>query len=160
MPEAILIAAISALAAAGLVWYSMKAAVRNPGSATHAESSRLNGLIEATVGTTGETYFYALVRELALFLQVDAVFLASCIDDEEQGYQSLAYWCDGSYIMNHRLSLQHSLGGEGGNFWYMENSASELFPNHVCCANVSRYPVFLPSNCRIHRGDRSVCWPD
>jgi diguanylate cyclase (GGDEF)-like protein/PAS domain S-box-containing protein len=130
MPEAILIAAISALAAAGLVWYSMKSRIAQPLPVPPpAESSRLNGLIEATVGTTGETYFYALVRELALFLQVDAVFLASCIDDEEQGYESLAYWNDGSYIMNHRLSLQYSLGGEGGNFWYMENSASELFPN-------------------------------
>ena len=33
-------------------------------------------------------------------------------------------------------------------------------PTHDCYANVSRYPVFLPSNCRIHRGDKLVCWPD
>jgi diguanylate cyclase (GGDEF)-like protein/PAS domain S-box-containing protein len=130
MPEAIFIAVISALAAAGLVWYSMQGKSSPQSSAPVPDDpGRLHGLIEATVGTTGETYFYALVRELALFLQVDAVFLASCIDDEIQEYQSLAFWCDGSYIMNHRLSLQHSLRGEGGSFWYLENSASKLFPN-------------------------------
>ena len=130
MPETIVVAAISALIAAVLVWYSMKGrSIPQPKVAQPNERSRLNGLIEATVGTTGETYFYALVRELAQFLNMDAVFLASCIEDEDQGYQSLAYWCDGSYIMNHRVSLQHSLCGEGGSFWYMENSASELFPN-------------------------------
>ena len=130
MPETIIVATISALIAAALVWYSMKGrSTPQPTAAPPAERSRLNGLIEATVGTTGETYFYALVRELAQFLNLDAVFLASCIEDEDQGYQSLAYWCDGSYIMNHRVSLQHSLCGEGGSFWYMENSANELFPN-------------------------------
>ncbi|MDC1287970.1 hypothetical protein N8198_08795, partial [Gammaproteobacteria bacterium] len=105
MPEVIFIAAVSALAAALIVWYSMKGTAKlQPVVAPADNRSRLHGLIEATVGTTGETYFYALVRELALFLKVDAVFLASCIDDEDQGYQSLAYWCDGSYIMNHRVS--------------------------------------------------------
>ena len=140
MPEAIFIAAISALAAAGLVWYSMKGKSSRQSSVPEPDDrSRLHGLIEATVGTTGETYFYALVRELALFLKVDAVFLASCIDDEIHGYQSLAYWCDGSYIMNHRLSLQHSLCGEGGSFWYMENSAGKLFPNASLLRE--RFPV-------------------
>ena len=71
MPDALIIAAISALAAAGLVWYWMK---RNTTRQTPApvaeERSRLHELIEATVGTTGETYFYALVRELALFLKL------------------------------------------------------------------------------------------
>jgi diguanylate cyclase (GGDEF)-like protein/PAS domain S-box-containing protein len=130
MPEALIIAAMSALAAAGLVWYWMKGSTTSQSPEPQPQDrSSLHGLIEATVGTTGETYFYALVRELALFLKVDAVFLASCIADEDQGYQSLAYWCDGSYIMNHRVSLQHSLCGEGGSFWYMENAASELFPN-------------------------------
>ena len=140
MPETIIIAAISALIAAVLVWYSMKdRSTPQPTVAQPDEHSRLNGLIEATVGTTGETYFYALVRELALFLNLDAVFLASCIVDEEQGYQSLAYWCDGSYIMNHQVSLQHSLCGEGGSIWYMENSASELFPNARLLSE--RFPV-------------------
>jgi len=130
MPEALIIAAMSALAAAGLVWYWMKGSTTSQSPEPQPQDrSSLHGLIEATIGTTGETYFYALVRELALFLKVDAVFLASCIADEDQGYQSLAYWCDGSYIMNHRVSLQHSLCGEGGSFWYMENAASELFPN-------------------------------
>jgi diguanylate cyclase (GGDEF)-like protein/PAS domain S-box-containing protein len=130
MPETILIALLAALVAAGLTRYWLQGR-KQPHSdpSPQCERGRQQDLIEATVGTTGETYFYALVRELAQFLQVDAVFLASCIDDESQGYETLAYWCDGSYIMNHRVSLQQSLSGESGSFWYMENSASELFPN-------------------------------
>ncbi|MCP4472404.1 MAG: EAL domain-containing protein [Gammaproteobacteria bacterium] len=130
MSEAILIAAVSALVGAALVCYWMR---RGEQKATPRQDDdprgRLHGLIEATVGTTGETYFFALVRELSLFLRVDAVFLAACVDDEMQSYQTLAYWCDGGYIMNHKLSLQHSPCGESGSFWYMENSACDLFPD-------------------------------
>ena len=130
MSEAILIAAMAALAAALIAtcWIKTRAA-RQLASQQQAERARLRGLIEATVGTTGETYFYALVRELALFLRVDAVFLASSVDGEEQSYQSLAYWCDSSYIMNHWLSLKPDLCGDSGSSWYMENSAGELFPD-------------------------------
>ena len=130
MSEAILIAVVSALVGAALVHYWMRRA--EPQALPKQDDdprARLHGLIEATVGTTGETYFYALVRELSLFLRVDAVFLAACVDDETQSYQTLAYWCDGGYIMNHKLSLRHSPCGDGGSFWYMENSASDLFPN-------------------------------
>jgi diguanylate cyclase (GGDEF)-like protein/PAS domain S-box-containing protein len=130
MSEAILIAAISALVGAGLVGYWLRQTTPQAPQALEVDQrGRLHGLIEATVGTTGETYFYALVRELSLFLQVDAVFLAACVDDEKQSYQTLAYWSDGGYIMNHKLSLQHSPCGESGSFWYMENSASDLFPD-------------------------------
>jgi len=132
MSEAILIAAVSALIGAGLLRYWMqRGAAQVPQTPQTQEDGpgRLHGLIEATVGTTGETYFYALVRELSLFLQVDAVFLAASVDDETQSYETLAYWCDGGYIMNHKISLQHSPCGESGSFWYMENSASDLFPN-------------------------------
>ncbi len=126
MPETIMLAVIAVLAVA--YWYKTRA-VSQLASQQQAHRGRLGGLIETTVGTTGETYFYALVRELALFMRVDAVFLANCIDDEEGSYQSLAYWCDGSYIMNHRVSLPRSLGGESGGFWHMENSAADLFPD-------------------------------
>ena len=130
MSEAILIAVVSALVGAVLVHYWMRRTEpQAPPKQDDNPRGRLHGLIEATVGTTGETYFYALVRELSLFLQVDAVFLAACVDDETQSYQTLAYWCDGGYIMNHKLSLRHSPCGDGGSFWYMENSASDLFPN-------------------------------
>ena len=130
MSEAILIAVVSALVGAVLVHFWMRRTEpQAPPKQDDNPRGRLHGLIEATVGTTGETYFYALVRELSLFLQVDAVFLAACVDDETQSYQTLAYWCDGGYIMNHKLSLRHSPCGDGGSFWYMENSASDLFPN-------------------------------
>jgi diguanylate cyclase (GGDEF)-like protein/PAS domain S-box-containing protein len=130
MSEAILIALIAALVGAVLTRYWMQERTAQPATEPpQDEHGRLQDLIEATVGTTGETYFYALVREMSLFLKVDAVFLANCIDDEQQGYQTLAYWSDGSYIMNRRVSLQHSISGESGSFWYMENSASELFPD-------------------------------
>jgi len=130
MPEAILIAVVSALVGAVLLHYwKRRDKPQAPPKQDDDSRGRLHGLIEATVGTTGETYFYALVRELSLFLEVDAVFLAACVDDETQSYQTLAHWCDGGYIMNHKLSLQHSPCGESGSFWYMENSASDLFPN-------------------------------
>ena len=127
---ALVISLVTALVTALIVarWSKTRSA-RHLASEQQGERARLHGLIDATAGTTGETYFYALVRELALFVRVDALFLASCCDDEEQRYQSLAYWCDGSYIMNQQLSLQHGLCGESGSSWYMENAASELFPD-------------------------------
>ena len=129
MIEAILIAATAALFSASLTWYWVnRVAAKRARQHREDRKDRLHGLIESTVGTTGETYFYALVRELSQFLSVDAVFLAACVDDEQQTYQTLSYWCDGGYIMNHSVSLLNSPCGESGSFWYMENSASELFP--------------------------------
>jgi diguanylate cyclase (GGDEF)-like protein/PAS domain S-box-containing protein len=130
MIELILVAVISALVSAGLAWYWARGfATKQAHKNQQQHKDRLHGLIEATVGTTGETYFYALVRELSRFLSVDAVFLATCVDDDQQNYQTQAYWCDGGYIMNHSVSLQNSPCGESGSFWYMENSASDLFPD-------------------------------
>ena len=130
MVEAILVASVSALVSAGVTWYWVKGfEAKRARKRQQNRKDRLHALIEATVGVTGETYFYALVRELSQFLSVDAVFLAALIDDEQRSYQTLAYWCDGGYIMNHPVSLQRSPSGEGGGFWYLENSASELFPD-------------------------------
>ncbi|MDH3218138.1 MAG: EAL domain-containing protein [Gammaproteobacteria bacterium] len=129
MIEAIAAASFSALVGAGLTWYWIKGVEAKRARRRQQDSKdRLHTLIEATVGTTGETYFYALVRELSEFLSVDAVFLAALVDDAQQSYQTQAYWCDGGYIMNHPVSLQHSPCGDSGSFWYIENSASELFP--------------------------------
>ena len=129
MIEVILVAVISALVSAGLAWYwTREYAAKQAHKNQQQHKDRLHGLIEATVGTTGETYFYALVRELSRFLSVDAVFLATCVDDDQQNYQTQAYWCEGGYIMNHSISLQNSPCGESGSFWYMENSAGDLFP--------------------------------
>jgi diguanylate cyclase (GGDEF)-like protein/PAS domain S-box-containing protein len=129
MAEVILVAATAALVSAALAWYWTKEYTANQARKEQQQGKdRLHGLIEATVGTTGETYFYALVRELSQFLSVDAVFLATSVDDEQQNYQTLAYWCDGGYIMNHSISLQNSPCAESGSFWYMENAASDLFP--------------------------------
>ena len=128
MFETIMLATLSALIGAGLGWFGLRGlAFRQARLRQDLRRDRLHSLVESTVGTTGETFFYALVRELSQFLSVDAVFLATCSDDEQQQYQTLAYWCDGGYIMNHSISLQHSPCGEGGSFWYMENAASELF---------------------------------
>ncbi len=132
MFELILLAATSALISAVLTWYLLKGfAAKQARRQREDRKDRLHNLIEATVGTTGETYCYALVRELSQFLSVDAVFLAAGIDAEQQSYQTLSYWCDDSYIMNHEISLQNSPCGESGGFWYMENSASELFPDAI-----------------------------
>ena len=130
MIEVTLTVILSALAGAGLVFYWALGRDQRQAAPPREESkNRLHELIESTVGTTGETYFYALVRELSQFLSIDAVLLAHCTDEEDQDYQTLAYWCDGGYIMNHPISLRHSPCGESGSFWYMENSASELFPD-------------------------------
>jgi len=129
MVEAILLATLSALLSAALTWFWLKGfAAKQARKQQNSRRDRLHSLIESTVGTTGETYLYALVRELSQFLSLDAVFLAACVDDEKQACQTLAYWCDGGYIMNHSISMQHSPCGESGSFWYMENSASSLFP--------------------------------
>jgi len=128
MIEAILLATVAALVGAAISWYWLRGlATKRARERQDQRKDRLHSLIESTVGTTGETFFYALVRELSQFLSLDAVFLAACSDEEQQLYQTLAYWCDGGYIMNHTISLQHSPCGDSGSFWYMENSASELF---------------------------------
>jgi diguanylate cyclase (GGDEF)-like protein/PAS domain S-box-containing protein len=130
MVEVVLAGATSALVSAGLAWYWAKRfSAKQACKDQQQHKDRLHGLIEATVGTTGETYFYALVRELSQFLSIDAVFLATSVDDEQQNYQTQAYWCDGGYIMNHPVSLQNSPCAESGSFWYMENAASDLFPD-------------------------------
>ena len=132
MVEIVLVTAISALLGGVLAWYLLKGfAGMRARRLQESHKDRLYNLIEATVCTTGETYFYALVRELSEFLSVDAVFLAASVDTERQTYQTLSYWCDGGYIMNHSVSLQNSPCAESGSFWYLENSASELFPNAV-----------------------------
>ena len=129
MLEVILVAVLSALVSAALACYwTRQVIVKQTRRNQQQHKDLLHGLIEATVGTTGETYFYALVRELCQFLSVDAVLLATCVDEEQQTYQTQAYWCDGGYIMNHAISLLDSPCGESGSFWYMENAASELFP--------------------------------
>lgn len=130
MVEAILLAIVSALLSVGISWYWLKGlAAKQARKQQDNRKDRLHSLIESTVGTTGETYFYALVRELSQFLSVDAVFLAVCVDDEKLACQTQAYWCDGGYIMNHAISMQNSPCGESGSFWYMENSAGNLFPD-------------------------------
>ena len=130
MTYTIPVAIISAAASAGLMWYWLAYSANGPAAKVEQgeHKDRLHGLIEATVGTTGEAFFYALVRELSQYLAIDAMFLATCVDEEKKLFQSLAYWCDSGYIMNHELSLQHSPCGENGSFWHMENSSSELFP--------------------------------
>lgn len=130
MGYTISIAVISALAGAALVWVAFYARKQKQHATAAPEQRRdgLHALIEATLGTTGDTFFYALVRELAQYLAVDAVFIAVNSDEKQKTGQTLAYWCDGGYIMNHEISLQHSPCGDSGSFWYMENSGSDLFP--------------------------------
>jgi hypothetical protein len=122
MVETILVAVLSALISATLTWYLLKGFAANRARRQRQDrKDRLHNLIEGTVGTTGETYFYALVRELSQFLSIDTVFLAAGAGDEQQGYETLSYWCDGGYIMNHGVSLQNCPCAESGSFWYLEN---------------------------------------
>ncbi|MDH3631309.1 MAG: EAL domain-containing protein [Gammaproteobacteria bacterium] len=130
MLETILVAILAALISATLTWYLLKGFAANRARRQRQNrKDRLHDLIEGTVGTTGETYFYALVRELSQFLSIDTVFLAAGNGDEQQEYQSLSYWCDGGYTMNHSVSLLDCPCAESGAFWYLENSACQLFPD-------------------------------
>ena len=129
MIEVILTAIVAALAAGGVFYWTLRRMYQRTQQVQEDRNGQLLSLIEATVGTAGETYFYALVRALSQFLSVDAVLIARCINEDKQEYQTFAYWCDGGYIMNHPISVQHSPCDESGSFWYMENSAVELFPD-------------------------------
>jgi diguanylate cyclase (GGDEF)-like protein/PAS domain S-box-containing protein len=104
---------------------------KTPGSedkAPDAENNPLEFLIESTFGSTGDTFFYSLARELAQFLSIDSVLLASCEDREQGIYSTLAYWCDGSYIMNQIISVLNSPCEDINGLCYLETSASELYP--------------------------------
>ena len=93
------------------------------------DNKQLQNLIEGIFGATGETFFYSLVRELAQFLDADAVLLASCEDQDQCIYRTLAYWCDDSYIMNQAISLRNSPCEDIGDLCYLETSAGERYPD-------------------------------
>jgi hypothetical protein len=92
------------------------------------DDNQLHALIEGTIGETGESLFYALAREVALYLEIDSVFVASCEDSGVECYRTHAYWCDDGYVMNQNVSLSHCPSGSTGGFWNLENSASDMFP--------------------------------
>ncbi len=102
-------------------------------------SSRLHSLIEGTIGTTGETYFYALVRELAHYLEIDSILIASLDRNNPASFQTQAYWCDEGYIKNQAISLDDGPCTGVGGFWYLETAASELFPKSELLQG--RFPV-------------------
>jgi len=93
-----------------------------------SNDSHLHALIEGTIGTTGESFFYALVRELAQYLDVNSVLVASRNAGDNTSYRTLAYWCDNGYVMNQAISLADSPCTGVGGFWYLETEASDLFP--------------------------------
>ncbi len=92
------------------------------------DNSCLHTLIEGTIGTTGETFFYALVRELARYLDVDSVLVASRDPGDQASFRTQAYWCDDGYIKNQAISLLDSPCTGVGGYWYLETAASDLFP--------------------------------
>ncbi len=101
----------------------------DPGNKTpDADNNPLEFLIESTFGSTGDTFFYSLARELSQFLSIDSVLLASCEDKEQGIYSTLAYWCDGSYIMNQIISVLNSPCEDINGLCYLETSAGELYP--------------------------------
>ncbi len=106
---------------------------------TISDDRRLHTLIEGTIGTTGETFFYALVRELAQYLEIDAVFIASRRADDTLNFRTHAYWCDDGYIMNQTVSIADSPCMGGGGFWFLETAACDLFPNFQLLQ--ARFPV-------------------
>lgn len=134
MAELFFIIGVLCAACAGLIWLWWRERVKSREVRIHPlnpDESRLHALIEGTISATGETFFYALVREIAQYLEIDSVFIASRSDDNENLYRTQAYWCDEGYIMNQDISLTDSPCTGLGGFWYLETGASELFPRSI-----------------------------
>ena len=129
MLATILIAGITGVASAAGFWFwaSRTKSVSPVKSTTPTEYARLHSLIDATVGTTGEPFFYAMVRELAYFLSIDSILIASIEKDDDQ-FQSLAMWQEGGYQMNRLISLESHKDVNPMSFWCVERGACHLFP--------------------------------
>ncbi|MCP4488217.1 MAG: EAL domain-containing protein [Gammaproteobacteria bacterium] len=121
------------------VWSRVQSKQVNVNASAASDDSRLHTLIEGIIGTTGETFFYALVRELAQYLEIDAVFIACRRGDDTLNFRTQAYWCDEGYIMNQTISIADSPCTDGGGFWFLETAACDLFPNSSLLQN--RFPV-------------------
>ena len=117
-------------------------------------SNQLHTLIEGTIGTTGESFFYALARELAHYLQIDSIIVASCEEAGSQSYRTHAYWCDDGYIMNQSISLANSPSGSAGGFWNLENSASDMFPESDLFHNRFRVAGFFSAHLQDSSGNK------
>ncbi len=131
--------AFAIVVAAFWIWLRAQRKQVNVHGKAISNDNRLHTLIEGTIGTTGETFFYALVRELAQYMEIDAVFIASRRVDDALSFHTQAYWCDEGYIMNQTISVADSPCTGGGGFWFLETAASELFPNSSLLQN--RFPV-------------------
>jgi len=121
-------ASIGLTVMAMLIWQKMSGNPVPEVQPTESENTQLEFLIENTFGSTGETFFYSLARELSQFLAIDSVLLASCEDQEAGVYRTLSYWCDDSYIMNQTVSVLNSPCEDVTGLCYLEASASELYP--------------------------------
>lgn len=123
-----IVASIVVIIAFGL-WLRGSGKMLNFSHRLSTDDNRLHTLIEGTIGTTGDTFFYALVRELAQYLNLDAVLIACHTDGDPLSYRTQAYWCDESYIVNQTISVADSPCTGSGGFSFLETAASELFPN-------------------------------
>ena len=153
MTELILISGVAIAITIAVLWFWMREREKTDQHANQpiSDDSRLHTLIEGTIGTTGETFFYALVRELSQYLKMDAVLVASLSDDDPLSYRTQAYWCDDGYIMNQTISIADSPCTGVGGFWYLETAASDLFPNSTLLRNRFRVAGFFA----VHLQDSS-----
>ncbi|MEM7563457.1 MAG: diguanylate cyclase, partial [Pseudomonadota bacterium] len=136
MVDVVLTAAVSTLFGASLVWYlvhrprNFESTAKKSDNRFKESPQSLHKLVEATHGTSGETFFYAMVRELSRYLSIDAVFIGGVVDARQQSFRSLAYWSKNGYVMNQAISLLHGPDGDASNICYFENSVAQLFPNN------------------------------
>ena len=131
MTELIILCSFAFAIAVVVLWFWTREREKSTQSSNQSIShdGRLHNLIEGTIGTTGETFFYALVRELSQYLEVDSVLIASRSESDPLSYRTQAYWCDDGYIMNQTISIADSPCTGVGGFWYLESAASDVFPN-------------------------------
>ena len=131
MVEVALLTSLVVALIAGWLWKGKSVLERQLSEQLNKSSQKdsLHSLIEGTVGTTGETFFYGLTRELSKYLSTDAVFIAGRVGDSLCEFKTLAYWCDDGYIMNQPVTLEHTPFENSDGFCHLDKDAFKLFPD-------------------------------
>ena len=91
----------------------------------------LKKIVEGTATETGERFFSALVKNLALALDVPAAWVTEYVDEYRQ-LRALAFWLDGKLMENVDLTIEgtpcEAVVVEG-HIVHVANQIEEVFPN-------------------------------
>lgn len=67
--------------------------------------SVLGEIVAGTTGTSGESFFRALVRHFAAALNVPVAFVTECVDQPATRLRTLAFWSDGKFADDFEYGL-------------------------------------------------------